>query len=54
VPHLLGLYKQGRFPVDQLATVYGTEDLELAIEGLKSGDVGAHLRNALISLSKRV
>ncbi|KAH8170600.1 zinc-binding dehydrogenase domain-containing protein [Sarocladium implicatum] len=40
VPHLLGLYKQGRFPVDQLATVYGTEDLELAIEGLKSGDVG--------------
>ena len=43
MPHLLELYKQGSFPIDQLATVYGTGDLELALEGLKSGKVGALL-----------
>lgn len=37
LPALLGLYKQGRFPIDRLVTTYDFAQLETAIEDATSG-----------------
>lgn len=39
LPQLLGLYKQGKFPIDKLAKVYGADSLDRALEDLHSGKV---------------
>ena len=39
IPELITLYKSGRFPIDQIATVYPAEDLDQAISDLQSGQV---------------
>ncbi|KAL7943565.1 GroES-like protein [Trichoderma barbatum] len=39
IPRLVELYKQGKFPVDKLSKVYPAENLDQALDDLKSGKV---------------
>lgn len=39
LPHLVDLYKQGKFPVDKLAKIYNAGSLEQALSDLHSGNV---------------
>ncbi|KAK4083663.1 uncharacterized protein Triagg1_1325 [Trichoderma aggressivum f. europaeum] len=39
IPRLVELYKQGKFPVDKLSKVYPAEQLDQALEDLKTGKV---------------
>lgn len=39
IPRLIDLYRQGKFPVDQLCKVYPAENLDQALEDLESGKV---------------
>ncbi|KAM0252545.1 hypothetical protein ACHAQJ_007677 [Trichoderma viride] len=39
IPQLVELYKQGKFPVDQLCKIYPAEHLDQALDDLKSGKV---------------
>jgi hypothetical protein len=39
IPRLVELYKQGKFPVDQLCKVYPAERIDQALDDLKSGKV---------------
>jgi hypothetical protein len=38
-PRLVELYKQSKFPVDKLSKVYPAEQLDQALEDLKTGKV---------------
>ncbi|RFU75754.1 polyketide synthase, enoylreductase [Trichoderma arundinaceum] len=40
IPRLVELYKQGKFPVDELSKVYPAEHLDQALDDLKAGKVG--------------
>ena len=39
LPHLITLYKQGKFPVDKLAKVYSADALDTALDDLHSGRI---------------
>lgn len=39
LPHLITLYKQGKFPVDKLAKVYSADALNTALDDLHSGRI---------------
>lgn len=38
IPDLIELYRQGKFPFDELITYYGFEDIEQAVEDSESGE----------------
>lgn len=39
LPQLLDWYKQGKFPIDKLATVYNVDSLDQALEDLDKGKI---------------
>jgi aryl-alcohol dehydrogenase len=37
IPELIGLYQQGKFPLDKLITTYSLDDIEIAISDMEKG-----------------